>query len=74
MKHRYSRQQTATRKEPTSVQLKAITTRKRAFLTLPATIAVPGVVGLTAATASLQSECRGAGGTWSVDYGYNGTG
>lgn len=86
MKQRCSRQLHATRNEPTRVQLKGTTTRKRAFLTraaavaaLSATIAVPGVVGLTAATASalpisgLQSECRGASGTWSVEYGYNST-
>lgn len=53
--------------------------RAAAVAALSAGLAAPGVVGITAATASalpisqLQSECRGAGGTWAVDYQYSGS-
>jgi hypothetical protein len=48
--------------------------RAAAAAALTAAIAAPGVIGLTAATANarpirnLQSECRGAGGGWHVEY------
>jgi hypothetical protein len=51
-----------------------------AVATLAATLAVSALDAVTAATANalpisgLQSECRGAGGSWSVDYGVNSSG
>ena len=48
--------------------------RAAAVAALTAAIGTPGVIGVTAATANalpisnLQSECRGAGGGWHVEY------
>ncbi len=55
-------------------------TRATTIAALTATIMATGFIGLSAGTAdalpisNLQSECRGAGGSWVVDYGYNSTG
>jgi hypothetical protein len=54
--------------------------RAAAVTALMAAIGAPGVIGLTAVAtnalpiSTLASECRGAGGTWVVDYDYNSTG
>jgi hypothetical protein len=59
---------------------RSLLARTAALAALSTTLGLPGVMGLTAATAhalpisGLQSECRGAGGSWQVEYGYNSTG
>jgi hypothetical protein len=57
----------------------ALLMRTAAGGAIAAAMATHGLLGITAATANalpisqLQSECRGAGGTWAVDYQYSGS-
>ena len=53
---------------------------RRAVATAALATAIAGPAFISAGTASalpistLQTECRGAGGSWSIEYGYNSTG